>query len=317
MQQELSPGALDEFLRVYAARRLRLTGRAPSPNTLRTKRTHVRAASRAMSVLEPDILGRLLADRDQLEVLLDRTAARMTPGAMRTVVHALISYGEYAKSQGWITDHAITRADVPPQNPVPAITVYSQTELEAFFQASKGRGLRFHAFLAFLIDSGRRVGEALALEWDWFRLDDYPPYIELPSTKTTPQYVPLTKRLTEEVFTPFLVRSLKGDVREGLRSWTRDPSVHPFPWTYPSVHNRFDYFCKVTGLPNRGFHNFRHTLITDRLARGVPMHVVSSLAGHSNINTTQRRYDHTTALSFARYVEREYLTGEDGDRKGA
>lgn len=52
-------------------------------------------------------------------------------------------------------------------------------------------------------DTGRRVGEVLSFEWDWFRLADQTAYVELPTTKNgQAQYVPLGSRLRCEVFTP-------------------------------------------------------------------------------------------------------------------
>lgn len=87
-------------------------------------------------------------------------------------------------------------------------------------------------------------------------------------------------------------------------SYSRDIEQHPFPWKYGTLHGRFARFCDRTGLPNRGFHCFRHTVITERLARGVPMHAVSRLAGHSSVAVTDARYNHADALSYAHYIER-------------
>ena len=90
------------------------------------------------------------------------------------------------------------------------------------------------------------------------------------------------------------------DAREGL---SKDWQTFPFPWVYNSVHGRFERLCTRLGIEHRGLHCFRHTLITKRLASGVPIQAVAALAGHSSVATTDRRYNHTSALSYAAYVD--------------
>ena len=221
-------------------------------------------------------------------------------------MYSLRAFGDYAKARGLATHVALSRSDVPPVAPPTAITVYSKDELERFVGAALGVDIRWWAFLVFLVDTGRRVGEALSLEWDWFRMHDSPAYVELPTTKThQPQYVPLTRRLRTDVFTEEVILRLTSEVRHGRRQFARSPLVHPFPWTYSSCYKRFAAFCERTGLPNRGFHNFRHTVITARLASGMPLQAVSALAGHSSVAVTDRRYNHTTALSYAHLIDGE------------
>jgi integrase len=73
------------------------------------------------------------------------------------------------------------------------------------------------------------------------------------------------------------------------------------------VESRFSRFAERAGLPDRGFHCFRHTVITERLARGVPLQAVSRLAGHSSVAVTDSRYNHADALAYSKYIEREEL----------
>jgi integrase len=105
------------------------------------------------------------------------------------------------------------------------------------------------------------------------------------------------------VFTVDHIRQLQEETRNGRRQFARDVTEYPFLWTYSSGYKRFIHFCGVTGLPHRGLHNFRHTVITNRLARGVPIHAVAALAAHSSTSVTDRRYNHTTALNFAHFIE--------------
>lgn len=299
-QERWSYKDFDAFGRWYSVSRHRKTGRPAAATTLRTKQVHVAAVANMIGAPDEVFLGTSLGSRSEIVFLLDRLATKMTPGAMRQAVYALRSYGDYAVAQGWVKQHEVRTGDVPPRNPQPAIVCYSVEEMETFIASARGKGLRWWAFLCFMADTGRRVDEVLRLRWDWFRLDSTPPYIELPETKNgKPQYVPLPSRLYLQVFTPENIERLKAERRTGNRRWNRDPEEHPFPWAYTTVYNIFARFCVQAGLPNRGFHNFRHSVITHRLAAGMPLQAVSALAGHSSTAITDRRYNHTDALSFA------------------
>lgn len=302
----LRPEDFEDFSRFHAERQRRKTGRHPAKSTLYGKRLQLARAARLTECPDQQSLAAVVQDRAAVEELVDRLAVRMSPGGMRAPIYALLDFADYAKAQGWLTSCAITRSDVPAPNPQRPIVVYSPSEVEAFVASARGKGLRWWALLTFLADTGRRVGEALNLRWDAYRPDEKPPYFELGITKNgRPQYVPLSRRLVEDVFSPEHIELLRNDVRKGRRAFQRSPLVHPFPWSYATVHTTFESFCKSTGLPNRGFHCFRHTLITQRLARGVPIQAVAALAGHSSVSVTDRTYNHSTSLSYFRYIEEE------------
>lgn len=303
------PAEFEQFTLWYAARRLRKSGRPASPSTLRTRAGHLATCANVAGCPDQVSLGILIANRDRVEYLLDGLAARMSPGAMRSVVYSLMAFADYAKAAGLASASEVRSADIPPPNPLPAIRVYSDAEIEQFVSSARGRDLRWWAFMAFIADTGRRVGEVLSLRWEWFRLEDWPAYVELPFNKSArPQYIPLSTRLTTTVFTDEVILKLMHEKRTGQRAFRRSPLEHPFPWAYATVNLRFRYFCDATGLPNRGFHTFRHSLITERLARGVPIQAVASLAGHSSVSVTDRRYNHTHALNYAEYVDKPQQT---------
>jgi integrase len=299
----------DPFGRWYTARRVRLTGRPASQHTVRTKQVHLASSANILEVTDEHFLGNSLCRPEDLGFLLDRLNAKMTTGSMRAAVYALLDFSLYAVAQGWVSENMVllNRSHVPPKNPDPAIVVYSEDELEAFVTAARGVDVRWWALMAFLVDTGRRIGEALNLHWVWLRQDAEVPYFEVPTTKNgEPQYIPLSRRLNAEVFTSENIEKMKTmPLQTGPKAHVADPFVQPFPWAYGGLNARFNRFCDRAGLPARGFHCIRHSVITHRLARGVPMQAVSRLAGHKSIQTTDRRYNHTNALTFARFVEKD------------
>src|ERR1700730_10116911 len=187
----------------------------------------------------------------------------------------------YAKSQGWAKHPTLRATDLPPRNPQKAITVHTAAEIDLLLSAARGKGLRWWAFLTFLADTGGRGGGGLSLQWDWLRLEESPPYFQLPVQKNgRPQYLPLGTRLREEVFTPDHVAVLQSREHD---NFTCDPSVHPFHCTYPSVRSLMISHCQTVGLTHRVLHVLRHTRATQWLASGVPLNAVSKLLGHSNV----------------------------------
>ncbi len=321
-QMDYSPYRLtfqdtSSFRAWYTRRRERTDGSPAAETTQRDKgRWVVRAANCAQTVFSPTTdaataeqvlrhLAWVLEDRERSALLLDNLAENVTAGTVRNIGFALRDFGEYARVLGWSRGAALqVREDLPKAPPPPPLVVYSQSQLSDFTQAAKGRDLRFWAFICVLVDTGRRVGEVLGVKFSDLRLDMQPPYIELSHTKNgDPQYVPLSRRLVTEVLTPDHLDRLRRERRVGARRFRRDQEVFLFPFSYEVAKYRFRTLCQITGLPDYGFHRFRHSWVTHRLAAGVPIHAVSVLVGHRSVQTTERRYSHVTALDFAQYTD--------------
>lgn len=292
---------IDDFLTWHTARTKRRTGQAPAASTLRSTKTRLRIAMRAAGVDELSVLPDTLTNEAKCEALFDKLSLTNSSGSLRLVYESLKSFSDYARAQGWMIEPLAVAP--PSKNLQPPIVVYRAAEVERLVEAARGRSLRWFIFLATVAHTGRRVGEVLALEWDWLHLDSDVPHFELPHTKNKRQhYVPLDVFLQAECFTPANVACLKTD--QGSR-FARDPAAVPFPWSYSCADKMFRRHCAKVGVECRGFHRFRHTLATDMITRGVPLQAVSALLGHSNIGTTDRLYNHARTLDYAHFLERD------------
>ena len=173
--------------------------------------------------------------------------------------------------------------------------------METIISTAHGVDRRLWAFLAFLSDSGRRVGEALSMEWVWMRLDVEPTHIILPTTKSGRQnLVPLGERLRTRVFTPENITSFQGgDADVGRR--TRKSTCSPGPTRRLSAAQACAGASASTG--RQAFPLLAALASDELLASGAPLQAVSRLLGHEAVTTTARVYDWTDGLSTAEWAE--------------
>ena len=188
-------------------------------------------------------------------------------------------------------DHvALEASDRPKPAPRKVQSVCSEADLALMLQASE-RDLRWWRFIATLTDTGMRSGEVLGLKWEHLRLDQFPPYAELPTTKTVPRLVPMSKRLCRDVFTPANVAALRFAEPPRRGKFHRDPQVYVFLWSYSVASRGFQHFCKVLGLPYRGLHGFRRSWATRTIGAGGSIVGVSKVLGHSSVSVTSAYYE--------------------------
>lgn len=131
----------------------------------------------------------------------------------------------------------------------------------------------------FLLETGMRIGEALAARWKDIDLW-HGGVIEIPCSKTgQPRKVPLTKRAQEAL--PPILDGDKGDaliftfdVRRFQEAWRRAR--------------------KAADLDEREIvpHTLRHTYATRMAMRAMPINTLARMLGHANISMTERYLHH-------------------------
>lgn len=289
------------FLTWYSGRRERTTGHGLTKASVASMKSRIGTSYRASGAETVEQFAGILTDEPAANRILDKLSETNSTGALRLCYEACKAYHSYALFTGLeLGPFAMER---PAKNPRKPIRVYSSGELDLLLRTAPKVSPHWFAFLATFAHTGRRVGEILGLRWEWLHLDVETPYFDLPTTKNKRQaFVPLDSFLTEEVFTPESIAHMQS----ATRFQVRDPHEYVFPWNAEkTARNMFVRHCERVDVPYLGFHCFRHTRATEMLARGVPMHAVSALLGHASVQTTDRVYNHTTALTFAHYLESE------------
>tara|TARA_S200002703_G_scaffold113229_1_gene98738 strand:+ start:4775 stop:5377 length:603 start_codon:yes stop_codon:yes gene_type:complete len=129
----------------------------------------------------------------------------------------------------------------------------------------------FADYAAFLVDTGMRCGEALALRWDAVR-DDYSSATIVRSKAGGVRSVPLTQRAQK-------ILAKHRHMREGPFHHIR---YDRFWAAWTRVRKRLGYMDDKRFTP----HALRHTFASRLVQRGVSLDVVKTLMGHATYDQT-------------------------------
>ena len=182
-----------------------------------------------------------------------------------------------------------------PERLIEAYTAQEQTALRSVLSGRQRNG---YAAIALMIETGLRVGEALALRWQDVQLTRKRIYVRntvvrlankkqsfvQDSVKSessrrtiplTPEAIKLLERLYERRKNEWVFTNCDGErlSYEALRYQTR-------------------IACQEAGIEYRGEHVFRHTFATNCYHKGIDVKLLSRLLGHADVNITYNLYIH-------------------------
>ena len=189
----------------------------------------------------------------------------------------------------------VADAAIPPRVAKTEIKPLTQEQLRTLLNAAKGDKLECLYVLA--ATTGMRQGELIGLQWKDVDLDSrtlrvnrsvYEGEISPPKTSAGRRTIRLSK-LAIASLRKHRVESAKLRISE----WVF-PNANGTPIGHQNLHNRsWKPLLRKAGLPHSvRFHDLRHSCISLLLARGVPIKVVSEMAGHADVSITLSVYGH-------------------------
>ena len=253
-------------------------------------------------------LGRIPLDRltpQHVQALLNKKlreglkpkTVRYLRGTLRTALNEAVRWGLVARNCAALVEGPrVERYKIQPFTP---------DEARKLLEAIKGD--RLEALYSVALTMGLRQGEALGLCWTDIDLDRG--YIritkQLQRVHGAPQLVePKTERSRRTLAMPpmiakalndHLVRQLDDKAKAGGQ-WVERGLVFTTPGGTPldgtAVTKAFHQLLDRAGLPQRRFHDLRHSCATLLLVQGVSPRVVMDLLGHSQIALTMNTYSH-------------------------
>ena len=195
------------------------------------------------------------------------------------------------------------------QNKEHKVKFFSNQELKQFLDyledldQSSYENLFDYVLYKTLLASGCRIGEALALEWS--DIDLKKGIISISKTlnryqeTNTPKSKAGLREIDIDKATVSLLKQYKK--RQQVQSWQLGRSegivFTPFTTKYAYaclLRKRLQSHFKAAGVPDIGFHGFRHTHATIMLYAGIEAKDLQYRLGHSNISMTLNTYVHAT-----------------------
>jgi integrase len=176
----------------------------------------------------------------------------------------------------------------------------TQEKLVTALTKSKGNKLRFrYGWGAVLIlETGLRVGEALALEWG--DIDEEKRTLKV--TKNTVQVDGKnTVQRTTKTESGKRTIPLNGRAMEAIRHLKEQRTVGcPYVLAtqtgkylrYRNLLAMMEKTCEAAGVEHRALHALRHSFASNLYAWGVEMKTISKLLGHASVGITYNRYIH-------------------------
>jgi integrase len=185
------------------------------------------------------------------------------------------------------------------------IRPFTNDEARVFLQALKGD--RLEALYSVALTMGLRQGEALGLRWQDIDLDLGYLKVSKQLQRLDGKFLlvePKTSRSRRTLVMPRAITESLRVHRTAQKAERPEPTSKGNEWdlvfTRPDgapldgtvLTHQFHRLLDRAELPQRRFHDLRHSCATLMLAQGVPARVVMDVLGHSQIALTMNTYTH-------------------------
>lgn len=180
-------------------------------------------------------------------------------------------------------------------NAILPLTLYEQKLLVKYLKEAK-----YGNFFMFLLSTGLRLGEALALTWEDFSKDMNSFYITKTTSTVNGNIVIHEKPKTQSsIRTVYLNKTSKNiiDYQYKINSNKNKNNLVFFSDKYTYINSSslryiLSSTCKKAGIRNITIHSLRHTFATRALENNINIKVLSAMLGHSDIKLTLNTYAH-------------------------
>lgn len=217
--------------------------------------------------------------------------------------HLVSAYIKYANGEGLMLRPIHNNVTLPAKSTMQSkrsVPTYTKPEEIALRKVlNTGKRLGYYAALL-MLETGLRVGEALALTWDdvqWERsaLNVNKTLIRIANRRkievqdsakshTSNRVIPLSKMAIE--------------ILEKVCERSDDPHGYIFagddgrPISYEAMRYQIQHACADAKVPYKGQHAFRHTFATNCYKRGADVKLLSKILGHCDVSITFNIYIH-------------------------
>ena len=204
-----------------------------------------------------------------------------TPKSLSRKLNATKTFFRFLKIQEYITDDPATVVEHP-KFETKAPRVLTPTEYRALRDAARD-DIRIAAIIEVLLQTGIRIGELANLKTD----DVFPGngregHLYIAPWENRPERtVPLNKS-AEVALKKYL------EVRPKTATKALFITKNAKPLLVRNIRTSIDRYYKKAGIQGAKVNDLRHTWVSHHLSRGVSLLLISKIAGHKRLSTTER-----------------------------
>jgi integrase/recombinase XerD len=199
------------------------------------------------------------------------------------------TFFRFLKIQEVITDDPANLL-AHPKFETPPPRILSKTEYRALRDACRG-DVRTSAIVELLLQTGIRIGELTSLKVEDVSLDEKKREGSLHlSTEGATRDIPLTKAAVDALKAYLAVRpSSPSDILFITKTGK--------PLLVRNIRTSIDRYLRIAGVKSARVNDLRHTWIAHHIKSGTSLIVISQLAGHKRLATTEK---------YLKYIEQSY-----------
>jgi len=216
---------------------------------------------------------------EDLQLFMDKLSKEnYTAKSISRKTNSTKTFFKFLKLQNFITVDPAQGLEHPKfENKPPRIL--SKLEYRALRDAARA-DVRMLAVIELLLQTGVRIGELAQLRVEDADLEQSTIHVP-PFEGTNERVIPLNKSAQEAI-----VKYL--EVRPKTPSHALFITKTGRPLLIRNIRTAIDRYFRLAGIKEAKVNDLRHTWVAHQLQSGVPMTLVSKLAGHKRLSTTER-----------------------------
>lgn len=189
------------------------------------------------------------------------------------------TFFKFLKVSGYITEDPAGNLEHPKfENKPPRIL--TKMEYRALRDASRG-DIRIYAIIELLLQSGIRIGELAQLRVEDINFEE-PNSLHVPTFEgSNERTIPLNKPAADAI-----ARYL--EIRPKTPSHALFVTKTGRPLLIRNIRTAIDRYFRIAGIKGAKVNDLRHTWVAHQLQSGTSLVVVSKLAGHKRLSTTEK-----------------------------
>lgn len=216
---------------------------------------------------------------DDLQGFMQKMAGgSYTPKSISRKTNSTKTFFKFLKTSGLISNDPASALEHPKfENKPPRIL--TKLEYRALRDAARS-DIRMLAVIELLLQTGIRIGELAKLRVEDVDFENLTLHVP-PFEDTRERTIPLNRPAAEAVKNYIPLRAKTPNHALFVTKTGR-------PLLIRNIRTAIDRYFKIAGIKDAKVNDLRHTWVAFQLQSGVPMTMVSKLAGHKRLSTTER-----------------------------